>query len=147
MFYRSSPPELLLWKDALKICSKFTGEHPCQSVISIKFQSNFIKTTLRHGGSPANLLYIFLRTTSLNLLVFCFFLYSVDGKPGWPKKQRLPFLFWNLEMPTQVSTCFLAWLGWAFIKREFLFYYFKSSVLACLAFSCFKVPYFLRRYL
>ena len=34
--YRSSPPEILfLGKDVLKICSKFTGEHPGQSVISI----------------------------------------------------------------------------------------------------------------
>ena len=28
-------------KDVLKILSKFTEEHPCQSVISIKLQSNF----------------------------------------------------------------------------------------------------------
>ena len=30
---------MLLEKDVLKICSKFTGENPCQSVISIKLQS------------------------------------------------------------------------------------------------------------
>ena len=34
--YRSSSPEVFLGKDVLKICSKFTGEHPCRSVISIK---------------------------------------------------------------------------------------------------------------
>ena len=28
----------------LKIYSKFTGEHPCRSVISIKLQSNFIES-------------------------------------------------------------------------------------------------------
>ena len=39
--------------------SKFTGEHPCQSVISIKLQSNFIEITLWHGCSPVNFLYIF----------------------------------------------------------------------------------------
>ena len=33
---RSSPPELFLGKGVLKTCSKFTGEHPCQSVVSIK---------------------------------------------------------------------------------------------------------------
>ena len=38
-------------KDVLKICSKFTVEHPCRSVISIKLQSNFIETTLRLGFS------------------------------------------------------------------------------------------------
>ena len=42
-----------------KICSKFTGEHPCQSVISIKLQSNFIEIVLRHGCSPVFLLYVF----------------------------------------------------------------------------------------
>ena len=46
-------------KGVLKICSQFTGEHPCCSVISIKLQSNFLETTLRHGCSPGNLLDIF----------------------------------------------------------------------------------------
>ena len=27
-YYRSSHPEVFLGKDTLKICSKFTGEHP-----------------------------------------------------------------------------------------------------------------------
>ena len=36
---RSSCPEELLRNDVLKICSKFTGEHPCRSAISIKLQS------------------------------------------------------------------------------------------------------------
>ena len=40
-----------LGKDALKICSKFTGEHRCRSVISIKLLSNVIDITLRHGCS------------------------------------------------------------------------------------------------
>ena len=41
----------------LKICSKFTGEHPCWSAISIEI-------ALRHGCSPINCLHIF-RTTFL----------------------------------------------------------------------------------
>ena len=56
---RSSRPEVFLGKDVLKICSKFTGEHPCRSVITIKLQSNFIETTLRHESSPVNMLHIF----------------------------------------------------------------------------------------
>ena len=36
---RSSRPEVFLGKGGLKICSKFTGEHPCRSVISIKLLS------------------------------------------------------------------------------------------------------------
>ena len=34
--YRSSRPDVFLGKGVLKICSKFTGEHPCRSAISIK---------------------------------------------------------------------------------------------------------------
>ena len=33
-------PEVFLEKGDQKIYSKFTGEHPCQSVITIKLQSN-----------------------------------------------------------------------------------------------------------
>ena len=54
--YRSCRPEVLLGKDVLKICSKFTGQHPCRSAIS---KSNFIEIAFRHGCSPVNLLHIF----------------------------------------------------------------------------------------
>ena len=57
--FRSSHPEVLLGKAVLKICSKFTGEHPCRSAISIKLLCNFIEITLRHGCSPVTLLHIF----------------------------------------------------------------------------------------
>ena len=40
---------MFLGKGVLKICSKFTGGHPCRSVISIKLLRNFIEITLRHG--------------------------------------------------------------------------------------------------
>ena len=33
---RSSPSEVFLREGVKKICSKFTGEHPCRSAISIK---------------------------------------------------------------------------------------------------------------
>ena len=55
---RSSPPEVFLEKYILKICSKFTGERPCGSAISVKLQSNFIEVTLRHRCSRVNLLHI-----------------------------------------------------------------------------------------
>ena len=45
----SETAEVLLGKSVRKICSKFTGENPCRSVISIKLQCNFIEITLRHG--------------------------------------------------------------------------------------------------
>ena len=40
--WRSSHPEVFLVIGVLKICSKFTGEHPCRNVISIKLQSKEI---------------------------------------------------------------------------------------------------------
>ena len=46
---RSSYLEVFLEKDVVKIYSKFTGEYPCQSAISIKFQN---------WCSPLNLLHI-----------------------------------------------------------------------------------------
>ena len=36
----AAPPQMLLRKDVLKICSKFTEEHPCRYVISIKLTWN-----------------------------------------------------------------------------------------------------------
>ena len=38
---------------------RFTGEHPCRSVISKKLLCNFIEITLRHGCHSVNLLHIF----------------------------------------------------------------------------------------
>ena len=57
--YRRSRPEEFFVKGVLKICSIFTGEHACRSVISIKVLCNFIEITLWHGCSPVNLLHIF----------------------------------------------------------------------------------------
>ena len=69
---RSSRPEVVL-RGVLKICTKFTGEHPSRGAISTKLQSNFIGITLRHGCSPVNLLHIFgtpfPRNTSGRLLL------------------------------------------------------------------------------
>ena len=59
---RSSHPKVFFVKGVLKICSKFTGQHPWQSAISaisIKLQSNFYEILFRHGCSPVNLPDIF----------------------------------------------------------------------------------------
>ena len=56
---RSSHPGVFLEKGVLKICNKFTEEHPYRSVISIKLLCNFIEITLWHECSPVNLLHIF----------------------------------------------------------------------------------------
>ena len=55
---RNSHPVLFLGKAVLEICSKFTGEHPCRSVISIKLLCNIIEIALQHGCSPGTLLHI-----------------------------------------------------------------------------------------
>ena len=55
---RGSYPEILE-KGVLKICSKFIGEHPCRSTISIKLLCNFVEIAFEHGCSPVNLLHIF----------------------------------------------------------------------------------------
>ena len=34
--HRNSHPDVFLRKSVMKICSKFTGEHPCRNVFSIK---------------------------------------------------------------------------------------------------------------
>ena len=100
---RSSRPEVYLRKGVLKICSKFTGEHPCRGVISIKllctkaptvqcginpFSSclardimtdvEIIEIALRHGCSPVILLHIFRTPFFKNtygrlLLLFTYF--------------------------------------------------------------------------
>ena len=53
--FRSIRPEVFLGKGVLKICSKFRGQHLCQSAISIKL----LCSLPRHGCSPVNLLHIF----------------------------------------------------------------------------------------
>ena len=52
LIFRSSRPEVFLGKCALKICSKFTGEH--NTYAEVRFQ-----ISLRHGFSPVTLLHIF----------------------------------------------------------------------------------------
>ena len=75
MKLRSSHPEVFLEKGVLKICSKFTGVHPCRNVISIKLLCNFIEIALRHGCPPVNLQHIFRKpfsksTSGRLLLIF-----------------------------------------------------------------------------
>ena len=74
---RSSHPEEFYEKSALKLCSKFTGEQPCRSVISIKLFYYFIEITHRDSCFPVNLLHIFrtpfTKSTSGWLLLYLTF--------------------------------------------------------------------------
>ena len=50
---------MFLGKDVLKLCSKFLGEHPCRSAISIKLLCSFFEITHWHVCSPVNVPLIF----------------------------------------------------------------------------------------
>ena len=50
---------MFLKKVFLKLCSKFTGEHPCRSGTSMKLQSNLLKLHFGMRVFAVNLLYIF----------------------------------------------------------------------------------------
>ena len=80
--FRSSPLDVFLRKGILKTCSKFTVEHPCQSVISIMLICNFIEITLWHGCSPADLLHTFRiplrKNTSGRLLLAIVNFYALE---------------------------------------------------------------------
>ena len=77
MIFRSSRPDMFLGKGVPKTWSKFVGEHPCRSGISIKLQNNFIEIALQHGCSPASLLHIFRKTSPKNTSR-CLFLDEMD---------------------------------------------------------------------
>ena len=90
----SSRSEMFLGKGVLKICSKFTGEHLYQSVISIRLLCNFIEIALWHGCSPVNLLFIFRtsfpKSTSGQLLLILL-------KISFPKKNLEKLLMENIS--------------------------------------------------
>ena len=50
-YCRSKPLDVFLGKGALKICSKFIGEHPCQSVTSIKFAASDVAVVVKNGNT------------------------------------------------------------------------------------------------
>ena len=58
-YFQKQPSRGVLRKAVLEICWKFTGEHPCGSIISIELHCNFTEIPFRHGCSPVSLLHIF----------------------------------------------------------------------------------------
>ena len=63
----------------MKICSKYTGEHPCRGAISINLLCNFIEIAFRHGCFPVNLLHIFKKTFFIvTLIKGCFCLLQIS---------------------------------------------------------------------
>ena len=102
--YRSNHSEVFLGKSVLKIGSKFTGEHTCQWVISIKLLCNFTEIALWHGCSPLNLQQIFrtrfLKITSEWLLLkLVMYLHSVLVNSLYCSNwiQEIPLWIWDFE--------------------------------------------------
>ena len=96
---RSSLPEVFLRKSVLKMCSKFTGEHPCWSLISIKLQSNFIEIAFRHGYSPINLLHIFRTSFSGNTSGWL----HLNPHKKWSMSKRQRWFLWSPRRSYKIS--------------------------------------------
>ena len=101
LWKRSSHTEMFLEKLVLKICSKFTGEHPCWSVIWIKLLCNFIEIALRYGCSHVNLLHIF--------------------RTPFPKSTSGGLLSLWYSSPTQKKSSFLSF-SFTFQPQKFMSY-------------------------
>ena len=87
--FGSIHPEVFLRKSVLKICSKFTGQHPCRSVISIKLLCtssvnllHIFRTTFPRNTSGWLLLYFirYWKAAWSFLLEIMFFVIAVFGK-------------------------------------------------------------------
>ena len=141
---------MFLRKGVLEICSKFTGEHPCRSAISIKLLCIFIEITLQHVCYPINLLPIFrkpfLKNTSGRLLL-CLVINYFQQKSLWT---LLPFLlippevFYKINFAYFVGKNFLesvfnkvAVVKWNSIRKETL-----AQVFSCHFFEVFKSTFF-----
>ena len=70
----------VLGKDVLKQCSKFTGEHPCQSVIPIKLLATLLKSHF-DMGALLQIFCIFSEHLFLETpLLGCFCVFRVNQK-------------------------------------------------------------------
>ena len=87
-------------KCVLKICSKFTGEHPYRSTISLKLLCNFIEIVLWHECSPISWLHIFW-TAFYKTYTFKSWLYS---SVSWNPTARYT---WNVLLVVVVITGFV----------------------------------------
>ena len=107
-------------------CSKFTGEHPRRSVISINMQINFIEIALWHGYSPVNLLHIlrtpFLMNFSGGLLLY--FRNSVNLLLLWLKLFKN--LFPKKKKDVYVRVCFCVFFGCLYIMFMGVYAWFKA---------------------
>ena len=93
---RSSPPEVFLGKYVLKICSKFIGEHPYRSLVSIKLQSNFIEIKLWYGCFLVNLLLVFRTSFPMNTSRWLLLIVAELRLLRWNKEQHWFEIGWQI---------------------------------------------------
>ena len=125
---RSGHPEVFLEKGVLKICSKFTGKHPCWSVILVKLQSSFIKIRFQYGSSPVHLLHIFrisfTKNTSGRLPL---------GIAVWRAKLLSHFLHLSLVLLVYTTISLLfppnQWIGFSQPTANFFVLSFRNNVI------------------
>ena len=98
--YGSSHPEVFYEKCILKICSKFTRDHPCGSMVfSCKFAAYFLNT--------------FPRNTSAWLLLYIRTLYWEDYRSlGLIWQSKLKLLAVSLDKEKKVLSLFFLLLLW-----------------------------------
>ena len=120
---------MFLRKCVLKICCKFTGEHPCRSALSINLQSNFIEIVLRHECSPVNLLHIFRtpfsKNTSGRLFLKLFFLKFGKFFRGSYSQNTCEWLFLHKFLEDATIGHF------AFSRKKTQLYKFKQNHAFC----------------
>ena len=107
----------VLEKSVLKICSKFTREHPYMPKCNlIKLQSNFIEIALKHGCSPVNLLHIFRTPFPKNIFGWLLLQSLVSGSAtskqvnSVPKKWPLCFRHGYNNIVHKSKTCKLIYV-------------------------------------
>ena len=120
---------MFLRKGVLKICSKFTGEHPCRSAISINLLCTFIEITLRYGCSPVNLLHIFrahfLKNTSGWLLL------KSLTKAGSPTKINQRVVKYKQNLLKSFSSSSFPDQTWLWIIQNTVFYVCLGVSIVC----------------
>ena len=128
--FRSSHQEMFLREGVLKICSKFMGEHPCRSMISIKLLCNFYEIELLCGCSFVNLLHNFRtpfpRNTARWLLLLFVTLSCLSGI--FPNFEKLVF---RVFITLKIILC-IAWKG---LQRFQLCNFFKNFLLCIIIFN------------
>ena len=131
---RSSSPEVFLWKGVLKIRSKFMGEHPWWSVISIRLLCFFIEITLHYGCSPVSWLHIF--RTHFHRKIPEGLLLVLPNLKRDNLNQILEWYLWRglylvklqaLKNELLLNTYFKEHLWWA-VYEDFLYYAFYISI-------------------